>query len=155
MHEQLLSIIYYLQVERHIRLLDQAIKEQQAALSAGSSNGTSTHLPDLVIPNRNRNARVRNYSDAQNVPINIVDSSSDIDQADKGLRRMTKRGGKDREISGDWNGGSANLGKDSAALTITLPATQLNKELYCYCNRISFGKVSYQETSQLVIYISI
>ena len=113
-----------------------------------SSNGTSIHLPDLVIPSRNRNARVRTVSDAQNVSINVVDATSDLDEADKGSRRITKKGGKDhREISGDWGGG-----KDSAVLTITLPATQLNKELYCYCNRISFGKVSYQATLQAIIH---
>ena len=114
-----------------------------------SSNGSSIHLPDLVIPSRNRNARVRTVSDAENVSIKVVDASSDIDEADMGSQRMTKKGGKDHgEISGDL-GGSANLGKDPAALTITLPATQRNKELYCYCSRISFGKVSYQATSQL------
>ena len=110
------------------------------------SNGTSIHLPDLVIPSRIRKARVRTVSDPQNV----ADTSSDIDEAEKETRRMTKKGGKDlREISGDQSVGSAILGKDSAALTITLPATQLNEDLYCYCNRISFGKVSSQATSQL------
>lgn len=108
-----------------------------------SSNGTSLHLPDLVIPTRNRNARVRTVSDTQHAPIDLVGISSDIGEADKGSQRMTKKGGKDHhEISGDQSGGSANLRKDSAALTITLPATQLSEELYCYCNRVSFGKVS-------------
>lgn len=84
---------------------------------------------------------MRTVSDVQNVSIN-VDASSDIDEAEKGSRRMTKKGGKDlREISGDQSAGSAIPGKDSAALTITLPATQLSEELYCYCNRISFGKM--------------
>lgn len=115
-----------------------------------SSNSTSIHLPDLVIPSRNRNARLRVVSDAQTVSINVVDASYDIDEAEKGSRRMTKKGGKDlREISGDRSLGSAILGKDSAALTITLPATQLGEELYCYCNRISFGKVSSEATFQL------
>ena len=119
------------------------------------SNGTSIHLPDLVIPSRIRNTRVRTVSDAQNVSINVVDASSDIDEAEKGARRMTKKGGKDlREISGDQSVGSAILGKDSAALTITLPATQLSEDLYCYCNRISFGKVSSQATSQLSFTVS-
>jgi len=129
-------------VERHIRLLDQAIKEQEAGLSMSSSNGTSLHLPDLVIPSRNRNARVRTVSDTQHVLIDLVGISSDIGEADKESQRMTKKGGKDyHEISGDQSGGSANLRKDSAALTITLPATQLSEELYCYCNRVSFGKM--------------
>jgi hypothetical protein len=115
-----------------------------------SSNSTSIHLPDLVIPSRNRNARLRTVSDAQNVSTNVVDASSDIDEAEKGSRRMTKKGGKDlREIAGDQSLGSAILGKDSAALTITLPATQQSEDVYCYCNRISFGKVSSQATSRL------
>jgi len=115
-----------------------------------SSNGNSIHLPDLVIPSRNRNARVRTVLDAQNVSINVVDTSFDIGETEKESQQMTMKGGKDyREMSGNRNGGSANLGKDSAALTITLPATQPSEELYCYCNRVSFGKVSYQTTSQL------
>jgi hypothetical protein len=120
-----------------------------------SSNSTSIHLPDLVVPSRNRNPRVRNVSDAQNVSINFVDESPDIDEAEKGSRRTTKKGGKDfREISGDSSVGTAILGKDSASLTITLPATQLSEELYCYCNRVSFGKVSSQATSQLLFTVS-
>jgi len=126
-------------VERHIRLLDQAIKEQEAALSVSSSNSTTIHLPDLVIPSR-KNARVRTVSDAQNVSINVVESS-DIDEAEKGFRRTMKKGKDLPEISGDQIVGSTTLGKDSAALTITLPATQLSEVLYCYCNRISFGKM--------------
>ena len=114
-----------------------------------SSNGTSIHLPDLVIPSRNRNARVQTVSDAQNVSINVVDASTDIDEAEKGSRRTAKKGGKDLRESGDQSVGSAILGKDSPALTITLPATQLSEDLYCYCNRVSFGKVSSQATSQL------
>lgn len=140
-----------MKVERHIRLLDQAIKEQEAALSVSSSNGTSFHLPDLVIPSRNRNARVRTVSDAQNVSINVIDVSY-FDEAEKGSRRTTKMGGKDHRE--DQSVGSAILGKDSAALTITLPATQLSEQLYCYCNRVSFGKVSYQATSQLSFTVS-
>jgi hypothetical protein len=119
----------------------------------GSSNSTSIHLPDLAIPSRNRNARVRTVSDSQNVSINVVYESSDNDEAEKGSRRTTKKGGKDlREISGV---GSAILGKGSAPFTITLPATQLSEQLYCYCNRISFGKVSSQATtSQLSFTVS-
>jgi len=104
-------------VERHIRLLDQAIKEQEAALSVSSSNSTSIHLPDLVIPSRNRNARVRTVSDAQNFSINVVDASSDIDEAEKGSRRMTKKVGKDlREISGDQT--QPNSAKNCIAIVI-------------------------------------
>jgi len=104
-----------------------------------SSNSTTIHLPDLVIPSR-KNARVRTVSDAQNVSINVVESS-DIDEAEKGFRRTMKKGKDLPEISGDQIVGSTTLGKDSAALTITLPATQLSEVLYCYCNRISFGKM--------------
>ena len=79
--------------------------------------------------------------------MDVADPSSD--EAEKGSRRTTKKGVKDlRELSGGQGVGSAILGKDSAALTITLPATQLSEDLYCYCNRISFGKVSSQATFQ-------
>ena len=114
-----------------------------------SSNGTSIHLPDLVIPSRNRTAWMRTISDAQNISsISVVEASSEIGETEIGPRRIAKKGWKDnRETSG-------NLGKDPATLTITLPATQPSEELYCYCNRISFGKVSYQATSQLSFTVS-
>lgn len=84
-----------------------------------------------------------NVLDVQNLSINVIGESSDIDDAGKESRRTTKKGRNDfREISGDQSVETAILGKDSAALTITLPASQLSEELYCYCNRISFGKVS-------------
>jgi hypothetical protein len=105
-----------------------------------SSSGTSIHLPELVIPSRNRNARVRTVLDAQSV----VDG-----ETERGSRRMTKKGEKNYcQMPGERNGGSNCVGNDSVALTITLPATQLSEELYCYCNRVSFGKVSHQATSQ-------
>ena len=87
---------------------------------------------------------MRTVLDAQSV----VDP--DIGETERGSRRMTKKGEKDYcQMPGERNGGSNNgLGKDSVALTITLPATQLSEELYCYCNRVSFGKVSHQATSQ-------
>lgn len=49
------------QVDRHIRLLDQAIKEQEAAISLGVRPGTHLApilLPDLVVPRWARQPRV-------------------------------------------------------------------------------------------------
>ncbi|KAF9239622.1 hypothetical protein BU15DRAFT_46599 [Melanogaster broomeanus] len=51
----------YETVDRHIRLLDQAIKEQQAAISLGMRPGTHLApilLPDLVVPRWARPSRV-------------------------------------------------------------------------------------------------
>jgi len=108
-------------VERHIHLLDQAIKEQEASLSADPSHPLRIHLPELVIPQWGRNNRGK-ATDSYLFP------GSDSMSSDK---RSSKKKGSGKKAL------------ESSALTITLPAVQPNEEpLYCYCNRVSFGEVS-------------
>ncbi|CAA7267979.1 unnamed protein product [Cyclocybe aegerita] len=129
-------------VERHIQLLDQAIKEQEASLSQDSSrgnNGTSIRLPEVVAPQLpNRNGRPAQSSSDDDPPV-ATEIPPSVPEAAKSSQRGSRKKGKvpadkqkpDKEESG----------KDSASLTITLPATQPSEELYCYCNRISFGEM--------------
>ncbi|KAF8163092.1 hypothetical protein B0H34DRAFT_694094 [Crassisporium funariophilum] len=103
-------------VERHIHLLDQAIKEQEGSLSFASANEIPLHLSELAGLRRNQ------YSDVE------------APNGDDTSQRWTRKKGKDgRE--------AVEAEKDSMSLTITLPATQPSEELYCYCNRVSFGSM--------------
>jgi hypothetical protein len=108
-------------VERHICLLDQAIKEQEASLPEGSSRaslGTGDILPVLAISECL--GKIRNT-----VPI-AVENGLDGDQSTSALKKKVE-GRDDGE-------------KDSASLVITIPPQPV-EELYCYCNRISFGEM--------------
>ncbi|KDR81396.1 hypothetical protein GALMADRAFT_239266 [Galerina marginata CBS 339.88] len=124
-------------VERHIRLLDQAIKEQEATLSSDqsrSSNGIVIHLPELVVPRWPRNSRsapaIADISD-------LLDGGQDSGRAEEA--GDSRRGSATKVLR--QGTGQDNQAKNSSSLTITLPATQANEELYCYCNRVSFGEM--------------
>jgi len=129
-------------VERHIHILDQAIKEQEASLSADPSKPSAAiHLPELVIPQwvRRRRDEEATYNDEYDGELeDQTNTPATEDPQAPNTKTSTKKKGK---------GGSENRkgdhGNDATALTITLPATQPVEELYCYCNRVSFGEVSH------------
>lgn len=114
-------------MERHIRLLDQAIEEQEASLSpetSRSSVGSGVILPELMIPEWPRKSR-------NPAPIEIYDGL-DGDQSTSVPKKKTMNGIAEGKDDG---------GNDSASLVITIPPHPVEM-LYCYCNRISFGEVS-------------
>ncbi|KAF9557708.1 hypothetical protein CPC08DRAFT_710206 [Agrocybe pediades] len=118
-------------VERHIRLLDQAIKEQEAALSANtsvSSNALVSQLPELVVPKYTHKSRNGTRSAHEmDILSNVVDVSVGATSKPTILSRLS--------------GTPQDMQKETTSLTITLPATQPTEELYCYCNRVSFGEM--------------
>jgi hypothetical protein len=125
------------QVERHIQLLDQAIKEQEAALSSDPDNPVHIHLPELVIPQW----RPKPAQSTLTVDANTDQKSDDQNQVDvvgdypTGKRTSKRKGKKGKQQD------------ESPSLTITLPAAQPSDEpelLYCYCDRVSFGEVSHR-----------
>lgn len=114
-------------MERHIRLLDQAIKEQEASLSpetSRSSLGAGVILPELGIPEWPRKS-------CNAAPIEI-DDGLDGENSTSMPKKKTINGLAE---------GKGDGGNDSALLVITIPPHSV-EELYCYCNRISFGEVS-------------
>lgn len=120
-------------MERHIRLLDQAIKEQEATLSAEasrSSNGVTLHLPEVDAPKYPRKSR------------KVSHLSEDYADDDAGIYTNDGYEEYGQGLYTDNNLNNGAQGKDSTSLTITLPATNPNEEVYCYCNRVSFGEVS-------------
>ncbi|KAF5324586.1 hypothetical protein D9611_004456 [Ephemerocybe angulata] len=118
----------YDSAERHIRLLDLAIREQEVALT--STEG-SIQLPDLTIPK----ARSTNSSSANN-----IDSYNAIAvQANDALNDRLE----DDEHPDDSSPLERHLMKTVAEhLTINpKKTTEGGEELYCYCNRVSFGEM--------------
>jgi hypothetical protein len=116
-------------------LLDQAITEQEAALSSDPNDPVRIHLPELVIPQwRHRPAQSTLTVDPNTDQISEEQNPVDVVGDYPTERRTSKRKGKDGKKQ-----------DESASLTITLPALQPSDEpelLYCYCNRVSFGEVS-------------
>lgn len=124
--------------------MDQAIKEQEAALSSGNENGINLHLPELVVPQwapRERATRTNTSSLADEDLDTIPPELEPISTAPHAQSKVSRRGRKKGSDRTQKQNGSAG-DQDSASLTIHLPATQTIEETYCYCNRGSFGEVS-------------
>lgn len=141
-------------MDRHIRLLDQAIEEEIASLSLGQSRlttGIAMHLPEVVVPEwRRRKTQIRDtFASDEDLDIANEGQAPVLPEPKKSRTKAAQRNSK-KKGKGRNTAGHDDQYKDSIPLTITLPATtqqddidiQLNEELYCYCNRESFGEVS-------------
>lgn len=147
-----------MQVDRHIRLLDQAIKEQEAAMSLSlPGSRPAPILPDLVVSRWGRPSRAT-LSPISDEPeeLDFMDGPNpDADsggaatgdtgnvRAQRGGNRKGRVGrGKPRKAEGEATEGLKSL-------RITLPPAQTAMpsagadpaERYCYCDGISFGEV--------------
>ncbi|KAJ3573736.1 hypothetical protein NP233_g2252 [Leucocoprinus birnbaumii] len=116
-------------VDRQIRLLDQFIKEQEASLGPEPNAPVMLSMSELIVPKWSRPTRCRQIKQKlqlrQSVPLNDV----------------LKKGRKSREKEPEDPGAGP-------PLKITLPPPHPdfyidpNDEVtWCYCNRISFGKM--------------
>lgn len=132
----------YDSAERHIRLLDLAIKEQEASLN--STEG-SIHLPDLTVPKsaRTLNASETDPIDSYNaITVYPYREAIDNDMDDNGTD-----GGTQIEGSGDGEDGSDASPLEKELMTTIADNLTINpkkvdeegEELFCYCNRVSFG----------------
>jgi hypothetical protein len=155
-----LKILIYLQVDRHIRLLDQSIKEQEAAIDIGVRPGTHLapiFLPEVIVPGSR--------------PARPVHSSPIPDEADedgeggmtlgmvggdvpeevparprgRGGRKGRAKPRKETEIdevpavtrSRSRGGGT----RSSKAIVPEELPPAAEEQRYCYCNQVSFGEV--------------
>ena len=137
------------QVERHIRLLDQAIKEQEAGLSKDHSQPRSGEL--LAPKYRQSQTTLKNGLDAHEGNVPMSEFPDDYLLTSQSTARRKK--GFLRGIEKDSTG-TADQGRKTT-LTITLPATQQNEELYCYCNRVSFGAVRHFLNHQTTLFLTL
>jgi hypothetical protein len=120
--------------DRHVRILDQAIKEQEASIGLGAtpSHLALNNLPELVVPRWARPSRT---------PLSPVDKDDDditfpVREASQAhtLCRSEKRG----HLRGSGTQG------EGSSLTIMLPALSNGlidspEQLFCYCKRGFFG----------------
>lgn len=119
------------------------------------TTGMAVHLPEVVVPEWPRKNPNSYLSDDE---LDIIDGDQPPFAPEKKIGRpkdpQRKKKGKERNKTGQDD-----QSKDSIPLTITLPATtqqdaidvQLNEELYCYCNRVSFGEVSRCTTANCLV----
>ncbi|KIL00636.1 hypothetical protein PAXRUDRAFT_821424 [Paxillus rubicundulus Ve08.2h10] len=164
-----IALTAYETVDRHIRLLDQAIKEQEAAISLGMRPGTHLApilLPDLVVPRWARPSRVE-YS-----PVPALSPELELHVTEKPqvlgppepLAPSSKPTRKGRKPAAQQAAGPEEVEKEkepamSAAaeaqelprtrrsgVRLTIPAltgptvpADPNEVRYCYCNQVSFG----------------
>lgn len=111
-------------MDRQIRLLDQAIKEQQAYIDLGIRSGTQIALPELVMPNNSRPSRT--------APISPID-----DDLDDSLQNIADA--INQSVDNDSKRHKSRPEKDKVLPVITFPS--VSNEVYCYCQKDSFGEV--------------
>ena len=121
-----------LQIERHIRLIDHAISEQENAISSQSSSGL--YLPPIVMPDkwiRAQHTAVSPMSDDETPETEIMDATA----APLNQKALTSgRSGKDAQNEAP-----------TLKFKLTLPVPQSadpNEPRYCICNEVSYGEVS-------------
>ncbi|KAI0049672.1 hypothetical protein FA95DRAFT_815928 [Auriscalpium vulgare] len=138
-------------VDRHIRLLDQAIKEQETALAVGLRQGTHPSLlPDIVVPRLTRQRIVHS-------PIPGFDDVEDdggshpVEPAPKpSKKRKAARSHKKKGPAKDV-GSNAAQGMTIKRLKLKVPPIAAvlegdtntpvdpNEPRYCYCGGVSYG----------------
>lgn len=132
-------------VDRHIRLLYQAIKDQEALITLGARPGhlEPGNLSKLTVGRWVKPARATlspiDGDDLDERPDDIQEPGDDPSEAFRRLQISgTKKGrGRTKQQSDEIHTAL------TPPLTITLPAQVLpeQEEVYCYCKRGSFGEV--------------
>ncbi|KAI0253929.1 hypothetical protein BJV78DRAFT_140292 [Lactifluus subvellereus] len=157
----------YDSVDRHVRLLDQSIREQEMSISFGLRQGTHPSLlPDLAAPSRWARATRITHS-----PIPGLTDDEDEDPMAPGISAGTevtigmatgtdaaapKKGKKSKKRKTDKAVAEAEVAPVTSApaarsVRIKVPplgsatqgdaAADPNEPKYCYCNRVSFGNM--------------
>ncbi|KAJ7081543.1 hypothetical protein C8R43DRAFT_1052756 [Mycena crocata] len=118
-------------VERSIRIIDQAIQEQEHAISLGARSGTRLApilLPEIVLPRWGKPARVTLSPD--------LDDILGVEQKPPAPRRKKNRKGRKKDVL-------------PAEATVppprpkppVIPNADPNESRYCYCDQVSFGEM--------------
>jgi hypothetical protein len=146
------------QVDRHIRLLDQFIKEQEASLGPEPNAPVMLSMSELIVPKWSRSTRVSmspmldEGEDQDSRPAHPLEPEGATSTSSR--RRPPKgRKPKEKEKEKDEHG-------VAPPLKITLPPPHPdisyidpNEPTWCYCNRVSFGEVRLDAiSSRMTIY---
>ncbi|KII88868.1 hypothetical protein PLICRDRAFT_175126 [Plicaturopsis crispa FD-325 SS-3] len=143
-------------IDRHIRLLDQSISEQETSLSLGIRPGTQPApivLPELVVPRWVRAAHAERsptpsfgVDDASGnvgpenpsevVPDDTGNVSSGPGRRRKGVARRGKDKKTDNEAAPTATGGGRRTVK---SVKLSLPTEE--ERPYCYCHQPSYGEM--------------
>ncbi|KAG2149273.1 hypothetical protein DEU56DRAFT_781389 [Suillus clintonianus] len=142
----------YETVDRHIRLLDQAIKEQEASISLGIRPGTHLApilLPDLVVPRWARPTRIE-HSPTPSLSPELSAISLPQEPA-KELPAESARPGRGRKARKKPEPESETPPplpeevlkipptRTTRSVKLTIPAqADSNEPRYCYCNQVSY-----------------
>lgn len=149
------------QVDRQIRLLDQAIKEQEAAISLGMRPGTHVApilLPDIVaVPRWARPSRVEHSPlaltpepEPPSAPIVFNEPVPVIPSSFKKGKKHVSHEPEPKEESAAAVPVEAPKTRRGVKLTLSAPPgpsggpplfPDPNEKRYCYCNQVSFGTV--------------
>ncbi|KAG2076085.1 hypothetical protein BDR04DRAFT_1114675 [Suillus decipiens] len=140
-------------VDRHIRLLDQAIKEQEASISLGIRPGTHLApilLPDLVVPRWVRPTRMeRSPTPSLSPEISTVLPHEPLEE----LSTESARPGKGRKARKKPEPESETppplpeevlkipTNRTTRSVKLKIPAqaqADPNEPRYCYCNQVSY-----------------
>jgi hypothetical protein len=133
------------QVDRHIRLLDQFIKEQEALLGPEPNRPVMLSMSDLFVPKWSRSTRV-SMSPVFDEEEHMVTDGQQAEAAvpsDRSNRRRSLKSRRHKEKEKEKEEPPAPV-----PLRITLPPPHHgmlddpNEPTWCYCNRVSFGEVS-------------
>jgi len=137
-------------VDRHIRLLDQFIKEQEASLGPEPNVPVMLSMSELFVPKWSRSTRV-SMSPMLDEGDDVVVQSQPVQleafmPSERSNRRRPpknrKQKEKDKEKEREKEESSA-----APPLRITLPPPHQeihpdpNEPTWCYCNRVSFGEM--------------
>ncbi|KAG5341995.1 hypothetical protein C0989_006144 [Termitomyces sp. Mn162] len=137
-------------VDRHVRLLQQAIKDQEALITLGARPGhlEPGNLSELTVGRWVKPARAtlspidgddpdENFDGVQGAV-----TGDDPSEAFRGLQISGSKKGRGRAKSTQQKSDEVSV-PSTPPLTITLPAQVPpdQEEVYCYCKRGSFGEV--------------
>ncbi|KAJ6547230.1 hypothetical protein B0H19DRAFT_1164614 [Mycena capillaripes] len=121
-------------VERSIRLIDQAIHEQEHAISLGARSGTRLApilLPELTVPKWTKPVRVTLSPDLDDA----LGGSQDKAPAQSNRRKKSKKSRKKDPLPAE---ATVPLPRPKPPV---IPNADPNERRYCYCDQVSFGEM--------------
>lgn len=126
------------QIDRQIRLLDQAIKDQETSISLGLRPGThptSIVLPDTPITYKRSSRSAVAAQDDSEAGMTLGMPSTGSHAILKGKKRNRKNRGRIEAPTAP---------EQEVHLSISIPAPgNPDEPRYCFCNQVSFGEVSW------------
>jgi hypothetical protein len=143
-----------LQVDRHIRLVDQAIKEQQISISLGMRSGTQPApivLPDIVVPRLARPPRTAESPelDEDMTTLGIVVHSTPQSPKGKGKKNARKKHPAEEirpeDVPDTRRSTRKTITAGPAVPQYVIPPSNSHMDpkepRYCHCGGVSYGKM--------------